>query len=120
MSMYPSERDYLAEERKEAEYEAKQERLEERRIESKTNSMNMEVGQAVNIVQMEENIYRSGWTPIHRYIQQIIPYLEQRQEAAKRLYEYKGKSAEADEQYKQLIIWCNSKISDILNFIHNQ
>jgi len=75
------------------------------------------MGQAINQMGREQRLHSISFTPIHKNIQYIIPWLEQRQEATKRLYEYSTKLTDAEkENYEQLINHCEYKISELLNF----
>ncbi len=80
----------------------------------------MEVGQAINLVKQQENIEKSAFTPIHLYIARLIPYLEQRQEIAKRYRTHGSRNDEAEEQYLNLLKWNEKEISTILNFLSNE
>jgi hypothetical protein len=75
----------------------------------------MEVGQAISQAFLAERLHRISFCPIHEYIKQMIPFLEQRQEVCKRLYQYENKLTEAEkDNYESLIRRCESEISEIL------
>jgi len=78
----------------------------------------METTQVSLQVDYEQNLHGMSFLPIHKSIQQIIPWLEQRQHSAKRLYEYRHKLTEAEVlSYDELIRHCEKEICKILNFI---
>ncbi len=75
----------------------------------------MEAGQVSSVIALQEVLHRQAYTPIHTYLARLIPYLEQRQEAAKRFYNYKGKNEGHDEQLNKLLEWNNVEIMRILD-----
>lgn len=80
------------------------------------------MGEAINQVQIQQDLINKAHTDIHVYIQQIIPYLAQRKETAKRLLGYNqriGITDELSENYQELIRWDDAKIKEILN-IHEE
>jgi hypothetical protein len=75
----------------------------------------MEVGQVSNINALQEVLHRQAYMPIHKYLAHLIPYLEHRQEVAKRFYKNKGKNQEYDEQANKIIEWNNVEVMKILD-----
>jgi hypothetical protein len=69
------------------------------------------MGAAINQLEMHERLHSMVYSPIHTYFGRLIPYLEKRQEVAKRLYSCK----EPPEEYEQLIKYINDQIKLILD-----
>jgi len=80
------------------------------------------MGNISKVITEQEVLHRQSYMPIHTYIAHIIPYLEQRQQAARRFYDIKGKSPETDEQLSRLIEWNNNEIMQLLDIppVNNQ
>lgn len=78
----------------------------------------MKSGQVMHQIEYEQNLHYISFTPIHTSIQRIIPFLEQRQLATKRLYQFKDKLTDAEViSYEELIKYCEREIATLLNFI---
>ena len=69
---------------------------------------------AINQLKIQQDFHAMAHTPIHKYIQCLIPYLEQRQEVAKRRMNYSNTDT-VNEQLDEMIEWCNKEIMTILN-----
>ncbi len=76
------------------------------------------MGQVSPQVKNEFKLHCISHLPIHKSIAQIIPWLEQRQETAKRLYQFRDKLTQVEkENYESLIQHCERNITKILNFM---
>ncbi len=72
---------------------------------------------AVSQAKIQQDFHTMSYLPIHRYLQQIIPYLEQRQEIAKRRINYTNNET-VNEQLTEMIERINNEILSILNINH--
>lgn len=63
----------------------------------------------------KQSIHNNTYLPIHKYIQNIIPYLEQRQEVCKKFTGILGKDANIDKQFEDLVEHINKELCKILN-----
>jgi hypothetical protein len=85
------------------------------------NTKEGSTGQVMRQMDYEQKLHSISFAPIHKDIQHILPYLEQRQECGKRLYQYRDKLTEAEiSNYEELIKRCESQITILLNFISNE
>lgn len=71
--------------------------------------------EAISLSKIERDLHAMAYLPLHKYVQQILPFLEQRQEAAKRYIQIRGKNEEHDKNFEELIRHINNSISEILN-----
>jgi hypothetical protein len=62
---------------------------------------------------LQQTIHRQSFQPLHKYIAYLIPYLEQRQDAAKRLYT--TQNLDHQESLTKMIEHCNTEIMKILD-----
>ena len=72
---------------------------------------------AINQLKIQQDFHAMAYQPIHRYLQQIIPYLEQRQEVAKRKMNYTN-TEPVNEQLTEMIEHLNKNILITLNINH--
>lgn len=73
------------------------------------------MGEAINIIEREQTIHDCAYKPIHTYLAQIIPYLEYRQEVAKKLTTAYSQSDDVRNNYYEAIDNCNKHILKLLS-----
>lgn len=66
------------------------------------------MGEAINIVNLELSMHTAAFTPIHKFIYQLIPYLEQRKQVCDKYINWNNKT----EDDARNLIECKNHIDN--------